>query len=200
MGDFTMGKAFRYEIRCFTAQEALSEENFGEQGILVHSSLVPSPDVQGVEQRCTVGVPWPNEVFYYAIVAFDAAGNRGEVSNSIAIYVNEPITTTSEASTIKFSNMKDISQTLPLKSFIHSESLMYIIAGIISLILIIIVIIRRLGGCGRKNDSSSLSVPDSSTPSLPDLCHDQSYMRNSVSYISGYDLPEMLLLQLKPPL
>lgn len=202
--DFTRGKAFRYEIRCFTAQEALSEENFGEQGILVHSSLVPSPDLQGVEQRCTVGVPWPNEVFYYAIVAFDAAGNRGEVSNSIAIYVNEPITTTSESSTIKFSNMKDVSQTLPLKSFIHSESLMYIIAGIISLILIIIVIIltviiRRLGGCGRKNDSSSLSVPDSSTPSLPDLCHEQSYMRNSVSYISGYDLPEMLEYALRSP-
>lgn len=202
--DFTMGKAFRYEIRCFTAQEALSEENFGEQGILVHSSLVPSPEAQGVEQRCTVGVPWPNEVFYYAVVAFDAAGNRGEVSNSIAIYVNEPVTTTSEASTIKFSNMKDVSQTLPLKSFIHSESLMYIIAGIISLILIIIVIIltviiRRLGGCRRKNDSSSISVPDSSTPSLPDLCHDQSYMRNSVSYISGYDLPEMLEYALRSP-
>jgi len=202
--DFTMGKAFRYEIRCFTAQEALSEENFGEQGILVHSSLVPSPEAEGLEQRCTVGVPWPNEVFYYAIVAFDAAGNRGEVSNSIAIYVNEPITTTSEPSTIKFSNMKDVSQTLPLKSFIHSESLMYIIAGIISLILIIIVIIltviiRRLGGCRRKNDSSSLSVPDSATPSLPDLCHDQSYMRNSVSYISGYDLPEMLEYALRSP-
>ena len=203
--DFTLGKAFRYEIRCFTAQEALSEENFGEQGILIHSSLVPSPEPAGTEQRCTVGVPWPNEVFYYSIVAFDSAGNRGEVSNSIAVYVEEPITTTTEPSTIKFSNMKDVSATLPLKSFIQSESLMYIIAGIISLILIIIVIIltviiRRLGGCRKKNDPSSRSVPDSSPPSLPDLCHDQSsYTRNSVSYISGYDLPEMLDYALGSP-
>ena len=203
--DFTLGKAFRYELRCFTAQEALSEENFGEQGILIHSSMVPSPEVAGTEQRCTVGVPWSNEVFYYSIVAFDSAGNRGEVSNSIAVYVEEPITTTNEPSTIKFPSMKDVSATLPLKSFIQSESLMYIIAGIISLILIIIVIIltviiRRLGGCRKKNDPSSISVPDSSPPSLPDLCHEQSnYTRNSVSYISGYDLPEMLDYALGSP-
>ena len=203
--DLTLGTAFRYEIRCFTAQEALSEQNFGEQGILIHSSLVPSPEPAGTEQRCTVGVPWPNEVFYYSIVAFDAAGNRGEVSNSIAVYVEEPITTTNEPSTIKFSNMKDVSSTLPLKSFIESESLMYIIAGIISLILIIIVIIltviiRRLGGCTNKNDPSTLSsAPETmSSPSLPDLCHEQ-YMRNSISYISGYDLPEMLEYALDSP-
>ena len=143
--------SFRYEIRCFTKQEALTEENFGEQGIMIHTSLVPSPEPAGTEQRCTVGVPWPNEVFYYAIVAFDAAGNRGAVSNIIPVFVEEPLTTTSAPSTIKFSDMRDVSATLPLKSFIQSEGLMYIIAGIISLILIIIVIIltiiiRRLGG------------------------------------------------------
>ena len=204
--DYTLGTAFRYEIRCFTAQEALTEENFGQQGILIHSSLVPSPEPSGTAQRCTVGVPWPNEVFYYSIVAFDAAGNRGEVSNSIAVFVEEPITTTNEPSTIKFSNMKDVSSTLPLKSFIESESLMYIIAGIISLILIIIVIIltviiKRLGGCSsHKNSAATISTaPDNmSSPSLPDMCHDQ-YMRNSISYISGYDLPEMLEYALDSP-
>ena len=208
--DLTRGKAFRYEIRCFTAREALTEENFGEQGILIHDSLVPIPEPAGTEQRCTVGVPWPNEVFYYSIVAFDAAGNRGEVSNSIGVYVEEPITTTIHpASTIKFSNMKDVSSTLPLKSFIQSESLMYIIAGIISLILIIIVIIltviiRRLGGCVKKHDPSSVAgsdcVPELADSSLPDLCHDNtSYIRNSVSYISGYDLPEMWEYSLDSP-
>merc|ERR1719305_1641240 len=136
---------------------------------MIHTSLVPSPEPAGTEQRCTVGVPWPNEVFYYAIVAFDAAGNRGQVSNIIPVFVNEPVTTTAASSTIKFSDMKDVSASLPLKSFIQSEGLMYIIAGIISLILIIIVIIltviiRRLGGCRKKNDPSSISVPDSSPP------------------------------------
>ena len=204
--DLSLGTAFRYEIRCFTKQEALSQENFGEQGIMIHTSLVPSPEPAGTEQRCTVGVPWPNEVFYYAIVAFDAAGNRGEVSNIIPVFVKEPMTTTAAPSTVKFSDMKDVSATLPLKSFIQSEGLMYIIAGIISLILIIIVIIltiiiRRLGGCTRKTDpSTSLSsVQDSSSPSLPDLCTEQSYVRNSVSYISGYDLPEMLEYALDSP-
>ena len=198
--------SFRYEIRCFTKQEALTEENFGEQGIMIHTSLVPSPEPAGTEQRCTVGVPWPNEVFYYAIVAFDAAGNRGAVSNIIPVFVEEPLTTTSAPSTIKFSDMRDVSATLPLKSFIQSEGLMYIIAGIISLILIIIVIIltiiiRRLGGCTRKTEpSTSLSsVQDTSSPSLPDLCTEQSYVRNSVSYISGYDLPEMLEYALDSP-
>lgn len=199
--DFNAGQAFRYEIRCFTGRQALSQENFAEQGILVHSSLVPSPDVQGVEQRCTVGVPWPEEVFYYAIVAFDSAGNRGEVSNIISVYVKEPVTTTTEDSTTKFLSMKDVSKTLPLKSFIHSESMMYIIAGVISFILIIIVIIltiiiRRLGVCGRKINTDQNSEDNSS---LPDLCHDQSYMRNSISYMSGYDLPEMLEYALRSP-
>ena len=202
--DFTAGRAFRYEIRCFTAREALSQDNFGEQGILVHSSLVPSPEDPGTEQRCTVTVPWPEEVFYYAIVGFDAAGNRGQVSNIISVYVTEPVTTTTEESTTKFLNMKDVSKTLPLKSFIHSESLMYIIAGIISFILIVIVIIltviiRRLGVCGRKVAGSTEPSSGADTPSLPDLCHEQSYMRTSVSYMSGYDLPEMLDFALRSP-
>ena len=206
--DYTEGRAFRYEIRCFTAREALSQENFGEQGILVHSSLVPSPDTQGKEQRCTVGVPWPKEVFYYAIVAYDVAGNRAEVSNVISVYVTEPVTTTTEAdSTTMFLDMKDVSRTLPLKAFIHSESLMYIIAGIISFILIVIVIIltviiRRMGVCGKKSNNSTTTDSgndDCQAPSLPDLCHEQSYMRSSISYMAGYDLPEMLDYALRSP-
>merc|ERR1712130_483841 len=201
MGDFTMGKAFRYEIRCFTAQEALSEENFGEQGILVHSSLVPSPDVQGVEQRCTVSVPWPNEVFYYAIVAFDAAGNRGEVSNMVAVFVTEPITTVAPEELVSgYPLMEDVSRRLPLKSFLHSESMMYVIAGIISAILILqvlvlVVIVRHLGGCTSKRVVPA-PAPPSPPPSLPDLCQgpqeSEPYTRHSVSYVSGFHLPEML--------
>ena len=202
--DFSAGQAFRYEVRCFTARDALSQKNFGEQGIQVHSSLVPSPGPVGGEQRCTVGVPWPQEIFYYAIVAFDAAGNAGQVSNIISVYVKEPLTTTTENPTTRFLDMKDVSATLPLKSFIHSESLMYIIAGIISFILIIIVIIltviiRRLGVCSKKNTNTVNETSATETPSLPDLCHEQSYMRNSISYMSGYDLPEMLEYALRSP-
>ena len=213
--DLTSGTAFRYKVRCFTKQEALTQATFSEQGILIHDSLVPAPEPAGTEQRATVGVPWPNEVFYYAMVAQDAAGNRNEVSNTVAVVVEEPLTTTTRQPAIRFSNMKDVSATLPLKSFIQSESLMYIIAGIISLILIIIVIIltviiRRLGGClsaSKDSEPSSLSVSvageggaggSSAAGSLPDLCTEQQ-LRASVSYISGYDLPEMLEYSLDCP-
>ena len=88
-GDFDRGKAFRYEIRCYTNRAALRDENFADMSIPVHTTLVPAPEEQGTEQRCTVGVPWPNEVFYYAIVAFDEAGNRGRISNTIAVHIKE---------------------------------------------------------------------------------------------------------------
>ena len=199
--DLTLGRAFRYEIRCFTAKEALSQGNFGEQGILVHSSLVPVPEPRGKEQRSTVSVPWPNEVFYYAIVAFDAVGNRGEVSNMLSVYVKEQVTTlTPELASKQHLSMKD---SMPLKSPLN-ESMMYMIAGIISLILITVVIIlaliiRRLGGCATKTsllDSlAPYSPPPSPQPSLPPYKQSpltEPFSRSSISYISGYDLPEML--------
>ena len=84
--DLTSGTAFRYKVRCFTKQEALTQATFSEQGILIHDSDEPA----GTEQRATVDVPWPNEVFYYAMVAQDAAGNRGEVSNTVAPPASPP--------------------------------------------------------------------------------------------------------------
>ena len=108
--DLTFGTAFRYEVRCFTKQEALTQATFSEQGILIHDSLVPAPEPAGTEQRATVGVPWPNEVFYYAMVAQDAAGNRNEVSNTVAELVEEPLTTTTRQPAIRFFNMKEDSR------------------------------------------------------------------------------------------
>jgi hypothetical protein len=204
--DLTLGRAFRYEIRCFTAKEALSQGNFGEQGILVHSSLVPVPEPRSKEQRCTVSVPWPNEVFYYAIVAFDAVGNRGEVSNMVSVYVEESVTTLAqELGSTKNMNMKDLSATMPIKSSL-SESMMYVIAGIISLIMITIIIIlplviRHLKGCGNKSLPITSLAPSPPSPqhSLP--AYKQSpvmdpFSHSSASYISGYNLPEMLGHQL----
>ena len=43
----------------------------------------------GSVQSCTVSVPWPNEPFYFAIVAEDDAGNRGLVSNIVSVYIHE---------------------------------------------------------------------------------------------------------------
>ncbi len=214
------GPAFRYEIRCFTDRAALSEQNFAEQGILVHASLVPSPGQPGQEQRSSVAVPWAREVFYYAIVGIDAAGNRAEVSNIIAVFVEEPVIEETAAaalenSTLIYMNMEDINSNnnMLLQSVLQSDGLMYIIAGVISLILIIIVlilaiIIKRLGVCGgaKKAKPSSSSANESleeetdSAPYMPDLClQDGSFVRNSVSYVSGYDLAETLEFTLRSP-
>ena len=202
--DYNSGQAFSYEVRCFTSKAALSEDNYGEQGIPVHSSLVPVPEPQGQPQRCTVSVPWPNEVFYYAIVALDEVGNRGQVSNMVAVFVTEPLTTVAPEELVSgYPSMEDVSSRLPLKSFLHSESMVYVIAGIISaililLVLVLIVIVRHLGGCANKRlaTGSNTPAPPSPPPSLPDLCQgpqeSEPYSRHSVSYVSGFHLPEML--------
>jgi hypothetical protein len=92
--------AFKYEIRCYTNRDALTEATFTEKGILVHDSFTPDPLFYGSRQTCTVGVPWPNEVFYYGLVAVDEAGNRSPISNILSVYIYEaPTTTTTTTST-----------------------------------------------------------------------------------------------------
>lgn len=90
--------AARYEIRCYISREALMNENFGTQGILVHSSLTPEPEEYGVRQSCTVAVPWANDYFYYGIVAIDSSHNRGKVSNLVPVFIKETPTSTAKIS------------------------------------------------------------------------------------------------------
>ena len=94
-GDFNVGNtpAYRYEIRCATRPEALFEESYQQRSIPVHTSLVPIPLPPGSEQRCTVGVPWHGQDFYYAVLAIDAAGNRGLISNTVTISISAPSST-----------------------------------------------------------------------------------------------------------
>ncbi len=89
-GDYDSGRALRYEIRCSTNRESLHNDRYAEASILVDASLVPSPAEYGEQQDCTVGVPWPGQTFYYAIVAFDEAGNKAEISNVVAVRIEKP--------------------------------------------------------------------------------------------------------------
>ena len=92
--------ASKYEIRCYTDRDTLiNEATFTEKGILVHDSFTPQPLDYGSKQSCTVGVPWPNEIFYYGLVAIDEAGNRSPISNIISVYIYEPPTTTTTTTT-----------------------------------------------------------------------------------------------------
>ena len=190
--DFDYGKAFRYEIRCYTNREALREENFTDMGILVHTSLIPVPDQYGMEQRSTVGIPWPNEVFYYAIVAYDEVGNRGQVSNVIAVFAEEkPPTPTPSIGfdpAILDNEVYPHHESQPLTST-DSDTLIYIVSGVISalLIVILLIVVATLlrSRCSNKqmkqSSSSQIYVKDfesslggtlKKVASLPDITKD----------------------------
>ena len=142
--DYDFGKAFRYEIRCYTNREALREENFSDMGILVHTSLIPVPEEYGTEQRSTVGIPWPNEVFYYAIVAYDEEGNRGQVSNVVSVFAEEnPSTPTAQIGFDQAILEKEAypqHESLPLTAA-SGDTLIYIVSGVISALLVVILLI-----------------------------------------------------------
>jgi hypothetical protein len=67
----------------------LSNDNFRSKGIQVPQEYLPKPLPYGIVQSCTVGVPWPNEPFYFAIVAEDGTGNKGMVSNIVSVFNHE---------------------------------------------------------------------------------------------------------------
>ena len=142
--DYDFGQAFRYEIRCYTNREALREENFTDMGILVHTSLIPVPEPYAEEQRSTVGIPWPNEVFYYAIVAYDEEGNRGQVSNVISVYAEEKPSTQQPHigfdSAILDNESYPHHESLPLTAR-SSDRLIYIISGVISAVLLLVLVV-----------------------------------------------------------
>ena len=190
--DFDYGRAFRYEIRCYTNREALREENFTDMGILVHTSLIPVPDEYGREQRSTVGIPWPNEVFYYAIVAYDEEGNRGEVSNVISVFAEEkPQTPTPsmgfDAAGLLDNDVYPLHESQPLRSG-DSDTLIYIVSGVISALLIVILLIvvatllrARWNKQIKQSSSSQIYVKDfdsslggtlKKVASLPDITKD----------------------------
>ena len=120
--------ASKYEIRCYTSRDALTGTSFEEVGILVHSSFTPTPLEYGVRQTCTVGVPWPNEVFYYAIIAIDDAGNKSPISNVISVYIHEELTTTTTTTHNPFMiGQKGFNQTGGSNFFSNSSNILVIL-------------------------------------------------------------------------
>ncbi|QQP41563.1 Epithelial chloride channel proteinlike, partial [Caligus rogercresseyi] len=120
---------------------------FIEKGILVHASLIPKPLSYGDQQTCVAGIPWPNERFFYALMAFDESGNPSSVSNLASIYVYEAPTTISNSESDLLEGAT-IEGNLPYKESTQSNSdwsttaRTYVIAGTVSgLILIILLLI-----------------------------------------------------------
>ena len=135
-GDYDSGRALRYEIRCSTNRESLHNDRYPELTILVDASLVPTPAEYGEQQDCTVGVPWPGQTFYYGIVAFDEAGNRGEISNVVSVRIDkkeEPSvtllpfvdeTSTESTNLPRFSNGKTIGNDYSLIAYVTCSLLL----------------------------------------------------------------------------
>ena len=153
-GDFNIGKAFRYEIRCYTSPDGLTEEMFHTKGIPVHESLIPFPAESGTRQQATVSLPWPNELFYYAIVAFDESNNRGLVSNLVPVYIIEIATSTSMANIIfKVVNGTDddaADLAKHVQQAMDNNTMIYLIAGGITAFLLILISLFVVAICKSK--------------------------------------------------
>lgn len=156
----------------------LTEATFADKGILVHSDAVPTPAGYGALQTAAAGVPWPNQIFYYAIVAFDERGNRGAVSNLVPVYIHEATTTVpavvegAELELDLLSYLQDPSnQSLPADPYLRekilklSENLVelkgsnaeiYIATGIVSgIVLVIVIVLVALVMLNRRKRSLS---------------------------------------------
>ena len=190
--DYDYGQSFRYEIRCYTNREALRNENFTDTGILVHTSLIPVPEMYGVEQRSTVGIPWPNEVFYYAIVAYDEEGNRGEVSNVISVYAEEKPPTPAPAplgfdpnAVVLSADAYPRHESLPLTAP-DQDTLIYVVSGVVSAVLVVVLLVllvalyrTRWSSNIKRSNSAQIYVKDvenglKKMPSLPDITKENS--------------------------
>ena len=171
----------------------LKDSTFLEKGILVHSESVPVPGVYGTPQTSTVGVPWPNQLFYYAIVAIDDRGNRGTISNLVSVFILESTTTTTITTADSGASTID---PLDLLSYLHTHQLtsndsldqehlrekflklsenlvelkgsnteIYIATGIVSgvVVVIIIILIALVMLNRRKRSMSPVPVPPTTT-------------------------------------
>ena len=174
--DYDSGTASIYEIRCYTDRSALNDSS---SAILVHASLTPLPAQAGTWQRSSVAVPWPNQLFYYAVVALDASANRGAVSNIVPAYIYEapPPPTTLPPATIVDSGDWNSAETNSSGTIrrnasgqpLLSEQQLYAISGGVAgflLLLLILTVVAVLSRRSRNSRKHSGSDPNSGNHKL----------------------------------
>ena len=66
---------------------------------------IPKPSAYGTHQTATVSLPSANQNYFYGVVAIDGAGNRGQVSNLVRIYIREVTTTTDIGMTFRWGKL-----------------------------------------------------------------------------------------------
>ena len=153
-GDLDNGEVSSYEIRCHTDPSLLTEESFGEKGILVHPVVSLIPEAYLRQQRANVSVPWTNQMFYYALISRDQAGNVSPVSNLVSVLVPEALTTT-ETSSLAPSQLRLGGQSWLL----NRDTIIAIAAGGGGvLLLIILVVIFLILKAKRRNKGKQTKV------------------------------------------
>ena len=152
--DLDNGQVSSYEIRCHTDPSLLTEQHFGEKGIVVHPGANLIPVAYLGRQQANVSVPWTNQMFYYALVSRDQAGNVSPVSNLVSVLVPEAITTT-ETSSLAPSQLRLGGQSWLL----NRDTIIAIAAGGGGvLLLIILVVIFMILKAKRRNKGKQTKV------------------------------------------
>ena len=91
-GDLDTGAVSSYEIRCSTEAGLLAGDQFLTAGVPAPALAPLTPAPYLAPQLARVAVPAPNTLFYYALVARDAAGNVSPMSNLVAMLVPQQLT------------------------------------------------------------------------------------------------------------
>ena len=81
-----------------------------------------------------MGIPWHNQIFYYGIVAYDASGNRGLMSNTVSVIVIKE-----EDNEIIPETTTETSAALP-QSALPKEIAVYVWAPILAIFLVFLAI------------------------------------------------------------
>ena len=135
-GNFNQGTADRYQIRAYTNRADAT--NSSRSGVLVHEGSVPRPGPAGSVEQCAVTLPLANQIFWYGVVAVDAADNHGPLSNLVPVMTRELVLEAQASST---KNLTGIALHPSVLEVFEDNLMVYIIAGCVTGIILIILIV-----------------------------------------------------------
>ena len=155
-GDLDSGRVSSYEVRCHSDPTALAEDKFLESGLPVTPSLPITVGDYLALQNTTGPIPATNQVFYYAIISYDQAGNRSPVSNIVSVSIEELLTTT-DSSTVSPATLRLGSQSWLL----NTNTILAIAATAGGVLLIIFsLVILMICRARRNTEKKSQDVVD----------------------------------------
>ena len=156
-----------HKITGYQDPHQLSENKFGQNhSIPVPRDILPVPLEAGTHQKCTVDLPRTDEVYYYAIVAVDEAGNRVEVSNCVPIFAEELTTTPTNISdelNMIFQVVTSEQNGDAREALVDNNTIIYLVAAAISAFLLILISIIVVAVC-RARKKQKLAAEDISLP------------------------------------